>query len=282
MEGKIVLVTGGSSGIGKAAALEFARQGAEVIILCRKQERGQQALAELKKESRNQQVHLIQADLSLLEDVRRSAEEIKRQFPRLDVLINNAGMVPRGQELTAEGLEVSWVTNYLSAFMLTNLLTDQLLAAEQGRIINVTSEAHRLGEIDFSDLATRRKYTSYTAYCDAKLALLHFTYEMARRIEFTSLTCNCVHPGRVASNFGRSCDPFLRWTMALYRPFLPKPANAARTLLYLASGPELAHVNGQYFKKTKAVPSSASSYNLHISRRLWDVSVKQTGLVEVS
>lgn len=282
MEGKVIVVTGGSSGIGKATALELARQGAEVVIICREPERGQRALAALKKESGNEQVHLLLADLSCLEEVRRLADDLKLRFPRIDILINNAGMMPGRRELTPEGLEVSWVTNYLSAFMLSNLLSDHLMAAGHGQIINISSEAHRLGEIDFANLSSFRHYSAYTAYCDAKLALIHFTYEMARRIELTTLTCNCLHPGRVATNFGKSCDFFLRWSLKIRSPFLPSPAEAARSILHLASSPEVAHLNGQYFKKTKATTSSAQSYNLHISRRLWDLSVRQTGLVEVS
>lgn len=282
MEGKTVLVTGGSSGVGKAAAAGLARLGARVLIVCRRPETGQKALADIREESGSEEVYLLLADLSLMEEVRRLAGEVKQLCPKLDVLINNVGIMPGRHTLTPEGHEVGWATNYLSAFLLTNLLTDWLLAADQGRIINVVSEAHRLGEINLADFTSSQQYSPYTAYCDSKLALMLFTFELASRIELTSLTCNCFHPGRVATNFAYSGNPIVSWLFKLGRPFMASPAEGAKPLVHLASSPEAGSASGQYFNRGKIALPAAESRNRHLARRLWALSETATGLVEVS
>lgn len=271
-----MVVTGASAGIGKATAEALAYAGATVAMVCRSRERGQKAMQDIQKKVPGADLHLHLADLSLMGNVRELAQELSSTYPVIDVLVNNAGMMPGLQQLTVEGWEVSWATNHLAPFLLTNLLMDSLLAAPQGRIINVTSEAHRLGQIDFEHAGMAKKYSAVTAYADSKLANIYFTYELARRTEFTPLTVNCLHPGVVATNFGKTSNFFIRTTMMLGRLFMKSAAGGAQTSVYLATSPEVEQISGKYFKDKKQKRSANDSYNSHIARRLWDLSAEQT------
>ena len=210
-------------------------------------------------------------------NVRILALEIQKRFDRIDVLINNAGILPGKFTLTPEGYELCWATNYLSAFLLTNLLWQQLLKAEAARVINVSSEAHRLGQLDLNQPHTAKNYSSFTAYCDSKLANILFTYEMAQRLELTNITANCLHPGVIASNFGTTSFGLLKWIFKLGRPFMQSAAKGAETVIYLATSPEVAGVTGKYFKNKKAVNSGKETYNTALAKRLWRFSAAQTG-----
>ncbi|GEO06627.1 short-chain dehydrogenase [Adhaeribacter aerolatus] len=277
MKNKTVIITGGSSGIGKVAATELARQGAQVIIVSRDAARGKAALAEIKQESKNEQVFFIPCDLSRMANLKILALEIQSRFNHIDVLINNAGILPGKFTLTPEGYELCWATNYLSGFLLTNLLWQQLLNAEAARVINVSSEAHRLGQLDFNQPHTVKNYSSFTAYCDSKLANILFTYELAHRLELTSITANCLHPGVIASNFGTTSFGLLKWLFKLGRPFMQSAVKGAETIIYLATSPEVAGVSGKYFKNKKARKSSKETYNTALAKRLWRYSAAQTG-----
>jgi NAD(P)-dependent dehydrogenase (short-subunit alcohol dehydrogenase family) len=272
-----VVVTGASSGIGKATAQALAEQGAHVVLVCRNEEKGRAAITEILKTAPQATLSLHLADLSSLAEVRRVAAELREQYPVIDVLINNAGLIPGQLELTAEGFEVAWATNHLAPFLFTNLLMEPLLASEQGRIINVTSDAHRLGQIDFSKAGKPDHYSAITAYADSKLANVFFTYELARRTEFTNLTVNCLHPGVVATSFGANSNFFIRHFFRLSRFFMKSPKQGAQTSVYLATSPFLKLISGKYFKNSKQAKSSADSYNAHVARRLWEVSAEQTG-----
>jgi len=274
---KTVVITGASSGLGKATAQALAREGATVAMVCRSKERGEAAMADIKKQVPEAQLSLHLADLSLMAQVREVAKELCHAYPVLDVLINNAGMIPGYQQLTADGWEVAWATNHLAPFLLTNLLLEPLLAAEQGRIINVTSDAHKLGQIDFDHAGLPTRYSAITAYADSKLANILFTYELARRTEFTNLTVNCLHPGVVATNFGSNSNFVIRTAMQLARFFLKSPAEGAKTSCFLATSPTVHTVSGKYFKNGRQAKSSEDSYNTHFARRLWDISEEQTG-----
>ncbi|MDB5261228.1 MAG: Short-chain dehydrogenase [Adhaeribacter sp.] len=277
MKNKIVVITGGSSGIGKVTALELARMGAQVVIVSRDETRGRAALAEIKYETNNQEVFFIPCDLSRMANVKLLALEIQNRFDKIDVLINNAGILPGKHTLTPEGYELCWATNYLSGFLLTNLLWQQLLNAEAARIINVSSEAHRLGQLDFNQPHASKNYSSFTAYCDSKLANILFTYELAHRLELTNITANCLHPGVIASNFGTTSFGFLKWLFRIGRPFMQSVNKGAETVIYLATSPEVAGVTGKYFKKKKVAKSGKGTYNPTLSRRLWRFSAAQTG-----
>ncbi|ALJ00440.1 SDR family oxidoreductase [Rufibacter tibetensis] len=274
---RIIVITGASSGIGKATAEALANEKAQIIMVCRNEQKGQQAIADIQQKNPEAKLHLYLADLSSMQQVRQLADKLKRNFPVIDVLINNAGLIPGIQQTTVDGWELAWATNHLAPFLLTNLLMDQLIASEQGRIINVTSEAHRLGQIDFDHAGRPQKYSAITAYADSKLANIHFTYELARRTEFTNVTVNCLHPGVVASSFGENSNFFIRNFFRFSRFFMKTPAKGAQTTVYLATSPYVKMISGKYFKDQKPARSSADSNNSHIARRLWDISAEQTG-----
>jgi NAD(P)-dependent dehydrogenase (short-subunit alcohol dehydrogenase family) len=278
MENKIVVITGGSSGIGKVTATELAKMGAIVILASRNEERGLQAQQEIRVISGNKEVYYIPCDLSLMAETRRLAKEIQDRYQHVDVLINNAGILPGKFSRTPEGIEVCWATNYLSGFLLTNLLWEQLLQAKSARIINVSSEAHRLGQLDFTNHSSPRNYSSFTAYCDSKLANILFTYELSHRLEFTNITANCLHPGVIASNFGSTSFGLLKWLFQVGRPFMQTPEKGAETIIFLATDQAVKGITGKYFKNKKPVKSAKETYNNLQSKRLWRFSEEQTGL----
>jgi NAD(P)-dependent dehydrogenase (short-subunit alcohol dehydrogenase family) len=274
---KIALVTGASSGIGKITARELARLGAHVVMVCRNAKKAAETRKEIIAQTGNENVTLLVADLALMQDVKRCAAEFNAQFPKLDILVNNVGMMPGKRTLTAEGFEISWATNHLASFLLTNLVIDKMVAADSARIINVSSEAHRLGDICFQDMNSPKKYSAFTAYCDSKLANIMFTYELSRRLEFTNITANALHPGIVATKFGHEHTGSLKYLFVLARPFMISPEQGARTSIYLAASPEVAGQSGYYFSKMKPIKSAEITYNPNISHRLWTLSEIQTG-----
>lgn len=276
---KVVLITGGSSGIGKATAIELARMGATVYFVSNHEQRGQAALADIRRQSQNDNVYFLRCDLSLMSNVRSLAAEVHDRLGKLDVLINNAGILPGKHTLTVEGFELCWAINHLAPFLLTNLLTDLLMQAGAARIINISSEAHRLGQINFNQEASSENYSSFTAYCDSKMANIMFTYELSRRLELTPVTVNCLHPGVIASSFGNTSYGLLKWLFLLGRPFMKSSRRGAATIIYLAASPELAGVTGQYFKNKKQKKSAKDTYSTHLAQRLWGLSEEQTGLL---
>ncbi|WP_197070402.1 SDR family oxidoreductase [Hymenobacter sp. DG25B] len=282
MHGKTVLITGASGGIGLATARQLARQGARLVLVCRNPEKAELARATVQEAAGPETpVDVLLCDLSLLRNVRTLAAEVARRYPRLDVLINNAGIMPGPLTVTEEGHELSWVTNHLSVFTLTNLLLPQLMAAEQARIITLASEAHWLGQIEASQEARNdpHKYSAITAYCDSKLANILFTNELAHRLELTGITANCVHPGMVNSGLMNPQTPLLMksmWYMAL--PFMISTERGAQTSIYLASAPEVARISGKYFKRNKPGRSSAKAQSRAEASRLWRISEEETGM----
>ena len=279
--GKTALVTGASSGIGLVTARELARRGANVIIVARNPEKTERARSAIQFAVPNAQLDVRLCDLSLLANVRQLAEELTRDYSKLDILINNAGSMPGPHTLTSEGHELSWVTNHLSVFALTQLLLPLLSAAETGRIVTVASEAHWLGEIEFSQEVRNapEKYSWLTAYADSKLANILFTNELAYRLELTNVTANCLHPGLVDTGLvhaGSSWAMKLLWWPA--KPFMITPERGAQTTLYLATAPEVAKVSGSYFKNSRPSRSSSRSQNRSDAARLWRTSEEETGL----
>jgi retinol dehydrogenase-14 len=275
MKGKVVLVTGGTSGIGRAAALELASQGATLVFTYRDKTRGEKTLAEIMQATGNGDVHMLDLDLASLASVRKAADGFRKEFSRLDVLINNAGGYFGYRKTTAEGYEYTFGVNHLGHFLLTNLLKD-LLVSSRARIINVSSEAQRTGQIHFDDLMLEESFTGFRAYAQAKLANILFTYELDRRWEGTGITVNAAHPGAVNTNFGNESKPFFRFLMKLGKPFLKSPAKGADTIVYLASSPEVEGVSGKYFAYRKEIRSNRESYDREIWKRLWEVSEKLT------
>jgi NAD(P)-dependent dehydrogenase (short-subunit alcohol dehydrogenase family) len=275
MTGKVCIVTGANSGIGKETAKGLARLGATVILVCRNGEHGQQALNEIKKTSGQQNIEMMLCDLSSQKSIRQFANDFKKSHTRLDVLINNAGVLHRYRSETEDRLEATFAVNHLGYFLLTNLLLDLIKQSAPARIINVSSGAHKLGAINFDDLQNEKSYRSFGAYCNSKLANVLFTYELARRLEGARVTANCLHPGAVASNIFHTLPKAIE---ALIKLVTISPEKGAETSLYLASSAEVEGVTGKYFVKKSATRTSASSYNEDVARRLWDVSAKLTGL----
>ena len=278
MQDKICLVTGANSGIGKVTALALARKGATVVMVCRSRDRGEAARADITTRSGNESVNLLIADLSSQRAIRKVAEEFCRRYERLDALVNNAATILRTRRLTEDGVEATFALNHLAYFLLTNLLIEVLKASAPSRIVNVGSAAHEKATIDFDDLQSERRYDCRQAYAVSKLANVLFTYELARRLEGTGVTANCVHPGSVATTINKEAEPWVRLAWTLMRPVLLSPEQGSETVIHLASSPELEGMTGKYFIKKSPVPSSAESYSLDAARRLWEVSADLTKL----
>jgi NAD(P)-dependent dehydrogenase (short-subunit alcohol dehydrogenase family) len=281
MNGKACMITGASSGIGKATALGLAKMGATVVMVCRNRGRGEAAMAEIRAESGNQAVDLMLADLSSQASIRQLEDDFKDRYQQLQVLVNNAGVFLSQRSLTADGIEAHFAVNYLAPYLLTNLLLDMLKAGAPSRIVNVSGTYHRKATMDFDDLMCEKDYSASRANNQAKLALILFTYELARRLEGTGVTANCLHPGVVATSLVEKdpdYSPFSRFIYKLFKPFLASPKKGAETSIYLASSPEVEGVTGEYFVKKAAVESSPESYDMAIARRLWEVSAELTGL----
>lgn len=272
LEGKICLVTGSTSGIGKVTARELAKQGATVVLVSRTRAKGEATQTEITQATGNPHVELLVADLSLLADVRRLASEFQHTNSHLHLLVNNAGCAYPTRTLTSEGLEATLVVNYLAPFLLTELLLDTLKASAPARIVNVSSAQHANAHIDFDNLQGEKKYGNLSTYNQAKLAVLLWTYELARRLKGTGVTVNALHPGITATNFPSGMTGVLAWGMKLSKPFLLTPEKGAQTTLYLATSPEVEGVTGKYFVKSHETKSSTASYDQTVGARLWEVT----------
>lgn len=281
MNDRRILITGATNGIGKTAALDLAKMGAEVIIVGRNEKKTRRVLDELKMASGSDRLDMLIADLSSIEQIRRAADEFRGRYERLDVLLNNAGAIfPKYQE-SADGLEMTFALNHISYFLLTHLLLDNLkqTAQRQGeaRIINVSSSAHRGAQFNGPDEASA--YSSTRSYGKSKLANVLFTYDLARRLEGTGVTVNAVHPGLVATGFGSEFKGFLGWLLRIIqRTIARSPEKGAETLVYLASSPEVRGIDAKYWKDKKQVESSKASFDAEQQRRLWELSEKVTGM----
>ncbi|MDA4136087.1 MAG: SDR family oxidoreductase [Thaumarchaeota archaeon] len=273
---KTCMITGANSGIGKAAAAGLAKMGAKIAMVCRDAGRGEEARTEILRASgaRSEDVSLMIADLASLESVRRLASEFLQTKQPLHVLMNNAGLILGKRTVTKDGLETTFEVNYLSHFLLTGLLLGTMKASAPSRIINVSSDAHTGGHIDFEDLQEEKSYGGLRSYSQSKLAQVLFTFELAKKLQGTGVTVNAVHPGVVATNWATRSAGLLSIGIKLAHPFMMGAEKGADTLVYLASSPEVADVTGKYFTKRKAVPSSKDSMDEPDAKKLWDVSLK--------
>lgn len=277
MRGKVCLVTGAASGIGAAAARGLARQGAAVVLVDRDAEKGALTAGEIRQQTGNPAVEFLRADLSAQAEIRALVADFKRRYTRLDVLVNNAGaMFPERQE-SVDGIEMTLALNFLGYFLLTNLLLETLKASAPARIVNVSSRSHARARIAFEDLQFQTGYEGLPVYAHSKLAIVLFTYELARRLEGTDVTANALHPGVVATNFGRQQGGRTGTLIKLFRFAFLSPEAGAQTSIYLASSPEAAGVSGKYFVKCKAVPSAPASYDTATAARLWEAALALTG-----
>ena len=273
MQGKVCIVTGANSGIGKETALSLAQMGATVVLICRSESRGTGALNDIKARTGNNSVSLLVADFSSQQQVREVAAAFLEQFDRLDVLVNNAGVTPWQWRAAAEdGLELTFAVNHLAPFLFTSLLLDRLKASAPARVVTVSSGAHRRVALNFDDLQNEQRYVPFDVYSQTKLANVYFTYELARRLEGTGVTANCLHPGVVSTALFRHLPRLLGLAVRIARPLLLTPAQGADTAVYLAAAPEVAEVNGRFFERREAVESSPASNDTEAARRLWEVS----------
>jgi len=279
MKGKICLVTGATAGIGEATALLLAKSGATVVGVGRNPVKIQNSIRMIKEKSGNPDVTFLKADLSSQKDIRNLAQQFKDQYSHLDVLINNAGATFAERQQSIDGIEMTFALNHLGYFLLTNLLLDLLEKNAPARIINVSSSLHKMGKLDFEDIPFENGYARSKAYQRTKLANIAFTYELARRLSNQKVTVNAMNPGLVATNVGNAAGGFT----ARIKDIVDKiggitPEEGARTIIYLASSPQVAGVSGRYFVKEKSVPSSKTSYDLEFCRKLWEISQSLTHL----
>lgn len=279
MNEKTVLVTGATGGIGKVAALELARLGAKVCIVARNRAKGEAVLEEIRKATGNAKLELFLADLSSMADIRNLGSEFKAKHSSLDVLVNNAGAFHSERKLSADGLELSFALNHMAYFLLTNLLLDALRAAPKARVVSVSSAAHTSGKINFDNLQGERKWNGWQAYSDSKLENVLFTIELARRLEGSNVTANCLHPGFVKTAFGSGTSGIFAGLLGLAKNLMAiTPEAGADTIIYLASSPEVEGVSGRYFEKRQLKASSPASLDQGTQKRLWEVSAKLAGL----
>jgi retinol dehydrogenase-14 len=279
MVGKVVLITGGTGGIGKATAIGLATIGARVGITGRDLARAKQAAAEIRAASGNPAVDAFAADLTSQAEVRRLAVAVLEAYPRLDVLVNNVGGFWAHRHPTADGLEHTFALNHLAPFLLTNLLQDRLTSSAPARVITVSSGAQAMGRIAFDDLQGARHYSGQRAYSQSKLANVMFTCELARRLAGTGVTATCLHPGVVRTNFGAEDQVWwFKVISRMVRPLLKTPAQGAQTPIYLASSPAVEGVTGRFFANRKPKTANKLAYDRDMTARFWQVSADLVGM----
>ena len=278
MTGRVCMVTGASSGIGKETAKKLAELGATVIMVCRNRKRGEKAMSEVKSAGGSSPVELLLADFASLDAVRSVAREYQERHDTLHVLVNNAGVVRVRRSVTADGFECTFQVDYLSHFLLTNLLLELLKRSAPSRVINVSSASHYRGHLDFDDLQMKKGYGIMKAYSQAKLAQVAFTYELSKRLEGTGVTVNCLHPGAVATNIWKGPMGPFSFLGNISRLFLVSPEKGAETPVYLASSLEVEDVTGKYYDHGRERQTSDESYDKSVTVRLWNESEKMTGL----
>lgn len=276
LAGKTVLITGATAGIGYQTALGVAKLGAHVVLVGRNPEKTKRVCEELKAATGNQRIEFLLADLSLLAEVRKVAAAFLERFGTLHVLVNNVGAINLKREVTSEGHELTFVMNHLGLFLLTELLLPALTKGAPSRIINLSSDAHRAGAIDFDDLQSEKSYSSFRVYSRSKLMNILFTRELARRLADQKITVNAVHPGMVASEFINKPGVLGRIANGFVSIFGISPEAGARTSVFLASSPEVENVTGKYFVKSKARTPSKDAQDDAAAKRLWELSEKLT------
>ncbi len=277
MKGKVCLITGATSGVGKATASKLAEMGATVIGVGRDSFRCADASSDIRNSSANPSVEYLVADLSNQDQVRQLARDFKAMFKRLDVLVNNAGAFFLWRKLSPQGIEMTWALNHLNYFLLTNLLLEQIKASAPARIVNVASGAHYRGNIHFDDLNLEKGYNGWKAYSQSKLANVLFTYELVRRLDEHSVTVNSLTPGFVATRIGHNSGPILKNLVSLVQKLGGRtPEEGAETITYLASSPDILGITGKFFIDKKAVKSSPISYDQETAQRLWESSELMT------
>jgi NAD(P)-dependent dehydrogenase (short-subunit alcohol dehydrogenase family) len=279
MRGKVVVITGGTSGIGEIAAQRLASMGARIVLVARDAARGQKTLTRLPSIASGAPHSIYYGDLSRIAEAKRVAAEIAAAEPRIDVLINNAGALFGTRHLTADNLEETFATNHMAYFVLTLGLKANLLAAAPARVVSTASSAHQGHTLDFDDLQGAKGYSAIRAYGRSKLCNILFTRELARRWSGTGVTANCLHPGFVATRFGDASGGFLSSGVRIAKTlFAITPEKGAETIVYLASSPDVAAISGEYFYKCRPATPTAGGRDDAAASRLWNESAKLAGI----
>jgi retinol dehydrogenase 14 len=284
MQGKVLLITGANSGIGKETSRALAKKSAIVVMACRNLTRANPVCEAIQEESGNRQVEVMQLDLASLSSIRAFADEFVGKYPRLDVLINNAGIFSLRREETVDGFEETMGVNYFGPFLLTNLLLPLIVKTPEARIVNVSSDALFSGQIDLDDLNYKKKYPAFgfKAYGTSRLATVLFTQELAERLQGSGITANSLHPGTVATNIWNIGPEIKAYQLLIHRitrSFMLSPEEGAQTSIYLASSDAVKGVTGKYFYKNQVKDVSPQCKDIQIQRSLWQISEKLTGLV---
>ncbi|WP_237179252.1 SDR family oxidoreductase [Paenibacillus sp. MMS18-CY102] len=277
MKDRSVLLTGANSGIGRATAEALAKKGASLILACRDTAKGEAVRKEIMASSGNGRIDVVKVDLASFASIREFAAEVNRTYDKLDVLINNAGIMMNEWTPTADGLDTIMGVNHFGTFLLTGLLADLLKASGRSRIVTVSSMAHKMYKLDVDDLHKKHKYMPSRAYGQSKLANILFTYELARRLSGSSVTANCLHPGIVKTSFAKRLTGLEMLSFAALKPFMIPVEKGAATSVFLASSPKVEGVSGQYFIRCKEARSSKLSHDLQLARKLWEESERVTG-----
>ncbi len=278
IQGKVVVITGGTSGIGQVAAERFATMGARLVLVARDRSRAEATLTRLRALGPSVEHSVHYADLSTLSEMKRVGAEVAAAEPRIDVLINNAGALYAYRQVTADGLERTFATNHLAYFVLTEALCGSLTAAAPARVVNTASGAHQGESLDFSDLQFANGYDARTAYGRTKLANILFTRELARRLAGSGVTANCLHPGFVATRFGNESGGWLSYAIRVAKLFAISEQQGAETLTYLGSAPDVAGISGEYFYQCRVRTPSPQAQDDTSARRLWEESAKIAGM----
>lgn len=273
MRDKICLITGANSGIGKVTAQELAKRGAHVIMLCRNEEKAERAKEDILKVCGHDRVDIVLADLASIEQIKKAAAQINVNYPKIDILNNNAGLfLGSKRQTTEDGFEMTFGVNHLAPFLLTYLLMDKIMASEQGNIINVSSEIHRFARLDFDNLQYEKGYSGMKSYCLSKLCNILFTRELSKKLRGSKVVTNALHPGTVASGFGREANSLSGTVFKLFRPWMKGSEKGAETSIYLATSREGMKASGLYFKNKKPVKPSKAALSDYNARRLWECS----------
>ncbi len=280
MKGKTVVITGGTSGIGRVAAETLAKMGARIVLIARDRARANATLAQLHKSGSGLSHTAHFADLMRLSEMKRVAGEIAKQESKIDVLINNAGAMFTVRRVTEDDLEYTFALNHMSYFVLTAGLRERLVATGGARIVNTASAAHQGATLDFNDLQSSKNFRAIRAYSRSKLCNILFTRELARRLGGTDVTANCLHPGFVATRFGDASGGLLSAVTRIAKLFALSPAKGAETMIFLASSPDVTNITGQYFHKRQLAMPSPAAMDDHGASLLWERSAVLAGIQE--
>ncbi|XWN36481.1 MAG: SDR family oxidoreductase [Balneola sp.] len=272
MTNKLCVITGANSGIGFETAKALANKGAYIVMVCRNEEKAINSKNVILESVPDAGIAIVLCDFSIQKEIRLAADEITSRYKKIDVLINNHGFIASERWETVDGLEGTFAVNHIGYFLFTHLLLDNIKAAKNGRIVNVASDAHRAGEFDPQNLQLEENFSPMKAYGNSKLFNILFTKELAERIKDTQVTANCLHPGVVRSNFGKSGQWWISMFYKVFGAFMTSNKEGAETSVYLASSEEVENVNGAYFKNKKAVAPRKQARDMDAAKQLWEIS----------